>query len=274
MKRPMARGAAIDMRRMADWTRDFTGYRITITEDRIDRWLAQFRHRDRDLAARTLDCVDFVTHEQIAASFRQILGMLPGWNIDENLRQGRWRFVAYSGSAGESGDTMLHRFRLANNLTGRRFNELFIYRSELPSGNFGPDDTVVFVDDFSGTGNQVCTAWPLIRELVPVGPRLFLILIAACAAAVDRIEHETDLQVVPYITLAERDNLFSSRCTYFTQIEKDRLVQYGLKGDPNHPRGWGDSGLVLVFAHNCPNDTIPVLHARRRGWEGLFRRQD
>ncbi len=36
----------------------------------------------------------------------------------------------------------------------------------------------------------------------------------------------------------------------------------------------GDCGFVIVLAHKCPNNTIPILHARRAGWEGLFRRHE
>jgi len=54
---------------------------------------------------------------------------------------------------------MLHRFRTANNLGGRRYNSLFRYRSELISLAPGEDDTVVLVDDFAGTGESGMQAW-------------------------------------------------------------------------------------------------------------------
>src|SRR5688572_16075974 len=107
MKRPQPRGRPIDMPRIRRWTSDFAGYRHIVNEDRIDRWLHQFRNADRDVAARVLDAVDFITTEQVAAAYRSALLAIPGWNQDERARQGRWRFIPYAVSAGESGDAML-----------------------------------------------------------------------------------------------------------------------------------------------------------------------
>ena len=127
MRRPSPRNTPIDISRMTAWTDDFAGYRYNITERRIDRWLNQFDDKHRDIAARVLDCVDFISHEQMAQAFREILNSLNGWHRKEGQRQGKWRFVAFSGSAGESGDSMLHKFRLANGLNGRNYDSLFIH---------------------------------------------------------------------------------------------------------------------------------------------------
>lgn len=275
MKQPMPRGTAINNRRMASWVSAFLGYRHAISEARIDRWLDQFSRRDCDIAARTLDCVEFITHEQMTSAFRSILNRLDGWNIDESLRHGRWRFVAFSGSSGESGDSMLRVFRLANGLSSRRYNNLFIYRSELAKENLGPEDTVVFVDDFAGTGNQACDSWQKeFAELLSGKPVVYLVLVAASNFAIERIQNETDLTVVPHIELSPADNIFSARCSHFTRSEKDTIFRYCKRGDKRNPKGYGDCGFVIVFAHNCPNNTIPILHAYNQRWEGLFRRHD
>ncbi len=274
MRAPLPPGMPIDNHRMAGWVGLFSGYRHAVTEQRVDRWLNQFRTNDRDLAARALDCVDFITHEQMAAAFRSILNSLNGWSRDANFRQGRWRFVAFSTSAGQSGDSMLHRFRLANGLSGRQYNELFIYKSQLLSENLGPEDTVVFVDDFSATGTQACDGWGDIEELLPGDPTVFLVLVAASSAARERIGNETGLTVVPHIELTEQDNIYLPACGYFTQHEKDTLLRYCRVADNRYPRGFGNCGFVIVFAHNCPNNSIPILHGYHPRWEGLFRKHD
>ena len=274
MKRPMGRGLAIDMHRMTSWVNTFAGYRHPVTEGRIDRWLNQFDQKDRDIAARTLDCVDFITHEHMTIAFRSILRGLDGWNRDESRRRGKWRFVAFSASSGQSGDSMLHKFRLANNLNGKKYDSLFIYKSELLGNSLGLGDNVVFVDDFAGTGRQACEAWAEIEELLPGNPTVYLILVAASVSARTKITNETHLTVIPHIELTNCDNIFSSECGHFTTREKDALLRYCQKGDKHNPRGYGNCGLVIVFAHNCPNNSIPILHAHHHKWEGLFRRYD
>jgi len=275
MKRPLTVGSGIDSRRMAGWTSVFAGYRHAVNEARIDRWLAQFRKQEQDLAARILDSVDFVTQEQIAAAYRSLLAALPGWNPHETLRRGKWRFVAFSISAGQSGDTMLHRFRLANDLGSREYGALFIHKSELLTEGLGADDVVVFVDDFAGTGNQICDAWKEnIQELLPGNPKAYLLLVSATSWAKAKVESETPLIVNPYISLGPEDNVFSDDCAHFSSQEKVILLRYCKKANRVWPKGFGQCGLLVVLAHNCPNDSIPILHAHNRRWEGLFRRHD
>jgi hypothetical protein len=275
MKKPLPRGLQIDIARMSRWAADFSGYRSTVTEERIDRWLGQFAPNDRDLLARILDCVDFVTNEQMARAFKSALASLPGWHPSERRRQGKWRFVPYSGSTGESGDSMLHRFRIANGLGSKAHCELFIHKSELLLADLSSNDTVVFVDDFAGTGDQACEAWKsTFVELLPGQPSVFLVLVRSSTSARKRIQKESSLSVVADQELTEKDNVFSNQCPHFTSAERTVLLKYCHIADAKRPRGHGDCGYLLVFAHNCPNNTIPILHANHERWEGLFRRHE
>jgi len=272
MKTPLPRRTPIDIARMSSWLADFSGYRHSVTEGRIDRWLEQFDAGDRDLAARVLDAVDFVSREQMHSALRSALAAIDGWSLDEGARRGRWRFVAFAVSAGESGDEMLRTFRSANGLSGRRYNELFIHKSELVREELGPEDTVVFIDDFAGTGKQAVDVWPEMRELLAKGPRSILVLIGASDHACTRIEQDTELVVLRHIALTASDNVFAAGCPHFTSDEQSRLLQYCTRADRRAPRGFGDCGFVVVFAHTCPNNSIPILRTSHPGWEGLFRR--
>ena len=127
MRKPERRSTPIDLKRYKKWVGEFSGYRHQIPESRIRDWLKYFSDDDQDLAARLLDCIDFINNEQIRAAFRGILEGLPGWHRISSRRTAKWRFVPYSSSSGESGDSMMHVFRQANNLAATRFNDLFIY---------------------------------------------------------------------------------------------------------------------------------------------------
>ena len=275
MKRPRECGTAIDARRYRFWISEFSGYRNPVTQNRIELWLDQFKPDDRDLAARILDAVLFIGNQHIHTSFREILGGISGWNIIKSKRQGRWFFVPFSGSVGESGDSMVHAFRMATSMSKKQYNNLFIHRSELPLKRLTDKDTVILIDDFSGTGDQACDSWEkLFSELITEGPRIVLILIAATTAALERISDETDLEPICGTTLRNKDGFFHTECTYFTPNEKERILQYCVRADRRKPQGYGDIGLLLVFAHRCPNNTIPILHSSNNDWDGLFPRSD
>lgn len=270
MRPPRARGTPVNRPRRKEWIARFSGYRDGITEKRLDEWLENFGDAHRDGAARLLDVVDFVSNERIAAAFRQTLSSLPDWNRDGAKRRGKWRFAPFSSSSGESGDSMLHRFRWANDLGSRKFKELFIYKGDLPGEKLTPEDTLVLVDDFAGTGNQASSNWTELQELVPDGPRIFLVLVAATTIAIKRIQKDTDLVVAADMTLDDSDNIFHKACSALEPAEKEALLKYCRIADKNWPRGYKDCGLVIVFAHNCPNNSIGVLWADHANWSGLF----
>ncbi len=273
MRRPAARGAPVDDERFAGWLERFAGYRVQATRARIGQWLAHFDAGDRDLGARILDAVEFFRLDQQSNAFRSILGALPGWSRNAARRQGRWRFVAFGIHSGESGDAMLAAFRVANGLGGAPFNELFIHKADLLRENLEPDDTVVFVDDFAGTGDQVIEAWTeSLGELLPGRPRAFLILVVAVEDARQRISRETPLTVRAFRYLRARDNLFANECNHFSRSEKNTALGYCQRADASNPRGYGGCGLLLVLSHRCPNNSLPILHARGRNFAGLFPR--
>lgn len=236
-------------------------------------WLNQFHDADRDTAARLLDAVEFISAEQLHAAFRSLTARVPGWHRNPRQRSGRFAFVPFSSSAGESGDSMLHQFRLANNLNHREFDSLFIGRSDLLRSGLGAGDTVVFLDDFVGTGAQAVTAWQkMFQELTAEIGNVYLVTVGAFRMGSERIRNETRMQLLTHRSLGYPDSLFHNDCTHFTAHEKSRILHYCRIASPTHPRGFGDCGLVIVLYHQCPNNTLAVLHASSREWEPLFPR--
>lgn len=275
MRQPLAPGCRIDADRMRIWLASFEGYRVAVSQGAIERWIEQFGSGHRDIAARILDSVDFINKLRIQAAFRTILQSLDGWNLDRSQRRGKWRFVPFSGSSGSSADSMVHLFRMANRLTGRLFDELFVYRRDLLQENYTENDTIVLIDDFAGTGKQACDSWKeFFSEIVPREPRKVLILVAISNRARQRITNETEIEVWNDILLSDSDNIFHNDCLHFASGDKQIILRYCKRADRNNPRGFGDCGYVVVFPDRCPNNSIPILHVNDARWRGLFPRHD
>jgi hypothetical protein len=203
--------------------------------------------------------------------YRRSLARLGGWNPNRQQRPGRWFFAGY-GSAGESGQAMLRIFREANNLSAQRHQDLFVSSRELPSLKLSAQDTVVFIDDFAGTGAQVVKSWPVTKELLGSEARAFLVLCAITQRALSKISSDTGLRVISNVVLNHSHNVLSTRSTTFTGNEKTRLREYCRRADPRNPEGFGNCGLLLVLSHRTPNNSLPILHVNLPRWRGIFPR--
>jgi len=273
MKKPLDRKTAVDNARYAKWVTTFSGYSSEVTRGKIELWIKQFKRADRDLAARILDATLFISDVQIRTKFKDLLNSIEGWNANALRRTGQWYFVPFSGSTGESADSMMHLFRMATGMTQKRHNPLFIHRSELVQRLPKEEDTVVFIDDFSGTGTQASNFWnSTFKELLPKNPRTLLLLVAATHEAIEKVRNETDMSLICGHTLDRRADFFSDFCTHFNKNEKTTVENYCLKADKIKPKGFGNAGLLVVLSHRCPNNSLPILHVENNSWSGLFPR--
>lgn len=285
MRKPHLPGSPINSRRFKKWLDRFGSYRGGIINVNIVSWLDQFAPADRDLAARVLDSVEYYGQAQISSAYQQALSSLPGWNPIASERKGKWAFSPMSRGVGESGDAMLYQFRIANKLGAAKYDKLFMSRSDLfrlpnlpenDPARFGEDDVVVLLDDFSGTGRQVCDAWndpeTSFGSLLAGVGTVYLIVVAASTAAMSKIKTETTIQIVPAHQLTECDNIFAGQCVHYDDHDRTRLLHYGKKASRKEPKGFGDCGFVVVFQHRTPNNSLPIFHVEHDDWTGLFPR--
>lgn len=268
----------VEAGRVAKWAKRFAGYRETVTKHEIEEWINQFGEH-LDIGCVLLDKLDYFDNLRIATTFRSAIGSLPEWDHASVLSSPyKWRFVAMSGSAGESGNSMLHQFRIATRLDHKRYNQLFIERSALVKENLNQDHRVVLIDDWSGTGQQVCAAWNdkavSFAELTAGAGSTYLVLVAATAKARARIASETDMSVVLGKEVGPEGDVFDDAFAGLSVSQKDELLRLCRIADKKRPKGFGDCGLLVVFQHRAPNNSLPVLHTAAKGWVPLFPRND
>lgn len=271
MKRPHRRGTAISPKRIAEWIEVGRVYRLPPDVAAIRQWLNRFSRGDQDIAARVLDCVQIVSEQEIHLGYRKALEGLRDWDINPARRRGQWLFVGFGGP-GESGQAMVRTFREANQLTSRAYDHLFCGATDLLFKGLTAADHIVFIDDFSGTGSQVSSAWPTLQELIAADASCHLILTAATQVAISKIRELNNLSLMVHLNLQEEDNVFSKKCKYFKKAEKLIIEKYGKRADRKIPKGFGECGLLFVLSHKTPNNTVPILSAYHDRWHGLFPR--
>jgi AcrR family transcriptional regulator len=255
------------------WYDRFRFYRHAPSREDILEWVRQFQSEHYQLAKKILDHVILIRDLDIHQGYRDALQAIPGWSRNDAQRQGEWAFVGLGGQA-ESGPAMLHMFREANNLTSDRYQSMFVSPAELPGLRLTALDTVIFVDDFAGTGDQFIKRWDQYQELIASEARTYLFLAAATARAMARFSALDDIDVRAHQVLGPDANVLSPDNAQFHGQEKETIIQYCERADPRSPRGWGECGLLLVISRKTPNNSLPILHVDvRRRWKGIFPRQ-
>lgn len=257
---------------LTTWVERFRYYRDPPDKAAIEAWLNLFNAEHQAVAAKVLDNVVIVSERQIHEGYRRALNNLDGWHLDEAQRKGRWFFVGF-GKPSESGPAMLRLFKEANDMAVAKYEPLFRSLADLPALKLTALDTVVFIDDFAGTGRQVCKMWPIVAELVASEATCHLVLTAATADATEAIAQRTTLLCHADAVLPPDANIFADACETFTPEEKAVIESYGERADPRNPKGFGRCGLLFVLSHKTPNNSIPILHVNEvERWVGLFPR--
>lgn len=245
-------------------------------QNSIIDWTDQFDKADGPLALKILMRVTYLNQARVITAFKSIHHQLT------ELLDGEFSncyFVGY-GRAGQSGQEMLYRYKMANSLrnTGLESHLLGLSQVQGLMGKGKP--IVVFLDDFIGTGGEAVEVWQGkpnspdfgLNQVVPPEADFFLAVPVAFQTGVDRVHSNTRLKVLAWRVMGEGDRALSAFNTYFSGDEKEQIRKYCLSTGCPFPLGFGDLQATVVFDHNCPNDDISILWHSGEQWQGLFPR--
>jgi hypothetical protein len=202
----------------------------------------------------------------------------------------RTRFVSL-GNPSESSAFLLYYFRQENDLP----RECFIGGAEIFSLS-DPDQLsvrdpdichYVFIDDMCGSGSQgedysLNTVVPLkaIKEDVAV----YYYALFGTAKGIERLRHLARFdEVHPVVELDESFRCFSDTSRFYRNVksplERDAALalaaRFGAKLKPAHPLGYLDGQLLLGFAYNTPDNTLPIVWSSGTEdfpWTPVFKR--
>ena len=145
---------------------------------------------------------------------------------------------------------------------------------------------LVFIDDFSGTGQTLVDGLnrhlDLLLRANSKGVRIILISLVGFTDARDNVErfieqHGLDADVYFCEELGPEHKAFSETSTIFPDpVERDKARQVaeskGMMLERAYPLGYKDTQASVVFYQSCPNNTLPILWSRNNGWSPIFPR--
>ena len=266
-----------------------------ITSDDIRQWLAQVEsNEDRRLLFKVLQNVRFVgepeVREKWAQAHRRLRGKLPPFTRRSLTEQRQDILVTYADGPGKSGAYYAGLYAAVNEISTQRVVEPGLVTDAIDAVDEGAIRGVVVVDDMLGTGqNLVDKLMQRVEQFkaASIGEGIPLLVVvlsgtsqgeARVRAYVERDLHNAELEVCELL----EPNCFAfgpSIGFWSSEEEKQKaralIIELGTQVQRRRPLGYGDQGLLLTFARNCPDNTLPILHSRGRGervWRPIFPR--
>ena len=267
--------------------------RETTAED-VRAWLDQVDLSvDKRFLFRLLENIRFFGDSEVGDMFRSAHEWMRS-KLPVPVKRSRAQrrddvLVTYVDGPAKSGAYYGEIYARVNEINKRNVVERSALGGRLSSAGDAPRGVVV-VDDFIGTGNTLTdNLETLVNELgkVGVGTEMPLSVVAICGTTTgerkvrrymtDRMPNG-DLEVCE--KLGERHYAFGEGRGFWgserEQEEAKALVtQLGAKVQRRDPIGFQGQGLLVVFSRNCPNNSLPILHAASKGgrqWRPLFPR--
>ena len=234
----------------------------------VSRWLSCFADEDLELGVKILENIQYYPGRQIRQMANSLVSMV--YRNLGNLAKGKIYFVPVGGLGG--GSAVLARALHDNTAIPKGRIKHMIEIEPIP-----PDDiqAIVFVDDFSGTGDTLLKWWLTVEPLVlPKDVKVVVGLLVMNQRARSKIE--TFARALLSVTeLTDEHNVLSQFSSAFQQAEKESLRSYCASTGCSHEyvEGYGGCGLLVAFKHLCPNNSLPILWAQTPRWQRLFRRR-
>lgn len=255
-------------------------------------WLEQIENKRRAVALRLLSRLCFIDDAGVIDLWRRLFRSLP---VSAKVRNAIYVPV---GGLHKSGTHHLYYLGRALKELGeseRLFDlkEAFVTSESLPQS--GDDiNTVVFVDDVSGSGDQmkeyvgdIFHRHPWLKE-----KEVFVATLIGFRQAKEAIELDGDIPNVRVFfgrTLEERDRAFSeenplwendedriSASEWATGVGAALLANYEGLVPERDALGYKNGQALISFPYNTPNNTLPLFwaegHARGREWKSLLTR--
>jgi len=260
-----------------------------IEAENVRDWLSQFGSpRDQRLMFTLLKHIRYysgaVCCVKLQDAYKALAHRYVSFREAGTLKRGDI-LVSYLDGPGKSGSQLAKTFANENKIYAGSVVEQskLLDRIQTEEGL----QAVVCVDDFLGTGRTAIGGLRKIWKEVGAAVEdrkigFHFIALAGFASAVSALEDAAgslSSRIVVSVCdhLTEQDRAFSEGGVAFDSAE-DRLhardVAFGIGKTlvPNAPLGHSGGQALVVFETNCPNNSLPILWSKGKGWRPLFER--
>lgn len=220
----------------------------------IKLWLSQFENTEIELAVEILKQIQYYNETVVS----RIIGKLAEYlrNILNNDFSNTFFFPLGTSSA-SSGGIFLYKFKQLLRVSDSAFPQTSVH------DYLDKDVTIVFFDDIIGSGNQAITYYQ--DNLMNRKATYIYIALLGFSKGIERIaQKRLYSKVVVGERLTDSQMAFTDDSNIFEPDLKAKIYhmckRYG-KLLYSHPLGYDNSQALIVFSHNTPNNTLPIIWA-------------
>lgn len=220
----------------------------------IKRWLRNFEYSEIEDAVQIMEKIQYYDDNRIRNIIKDLaykIQSIFGDELNDVL------FFPLGQSSASSGSMYLYQYRKDLGLSENNFKQdSFEKYLDKPLN-------IVFFDDIIGSGNQACRFFN--RYLVNRTAKSYYFSLLGFYAGFESVSHAGFERTVIGEVLTEEDKAFSENSGIFQGEEKLRIKQmcekYGVRLFGKHPLGYDNTQALIVFPHNTPNNTLPIIWA-------------
>jgi hypothetical protein len=240
----------------------------TMSAERVLKWVEQFDDGDLDCGIRVLQRTRYYSAPEIRQLLRRLVTL--AYQRLEGIPRNKVYFVP----VGRPGGGANIIARALDDIPGVRPNQIkhMLELDKLQASQIGG---IVFLDDFSGTGNSLVDWWSNVEMMVRPKNAPFVVAVLILNQLAQEKIKQFATEVVGAEHLLENDNALSALSDLFNDAQKEAIFAYckKTKCEAVFERGFGNCGLLIAFRHGCPNNSLPILWYTSSTWRPLFRRR-
>lgn len=222
------------------------------------RWLKQFDRKDWGLILSFLSHIVYFTSKHTESILLELNQQI----IDRLKIDGlEYKDIIYVQihDAGSSSPVMLNiiRDRALLERRGCSFVDGNDVRKLYKLTNTLGEGAIIYIDDFSGSGNQFCTLHDSIREVIIGNFAEYFLLPCICEESLEKVSNR-GVSVMSHLIHKKADRPLHNDSSLIDIKSKQRLLDICNSIDKKGGLGYRRIASMVIFSRNAPN-TVPLI---------------
>ncbi len=230
-------------------------------------WLNNFKPSEIEYAIKIIENIQYFDDNRIRSIVSKLSGKISsilGDEIEKSL------FFPLGTSSASSGAMFLYQYRKELKLSEANFKQ------DSFENYLNSNVSIVFFDDIIGSGNQATKFFNnyLNNKIV----KCYYFSLFGLEKGISYIEKNAKFKmVIVGEEITDEEMAFTDNSEVFNKEEKEIIKpiceKYGKLLYKDYPLGYDDTQALIVFPHNTPNNTLPIIWASNDNEASIVEKQ-